>query len=62
MAWKASNASQRGTKMNYVCKKCHVRQPARENDPAPKCDCGDEMIPDVLSVDKEAVKEGIYRK
>lgn len=47
--------------MNYVCKKCHVRQPAREDAPAPKCDCGDEMTPDIKT-DREAAREGIYRK
>ena len=46
--------------MNYVCKKCSVRQPVKEDAPAPNCDCGQPMEPDVLT-DKDAVKEGIYR-
>ena len=58
--WTTFNASQRGNQMNYICRKCSVRQPVREDAPAPKCDCGQEMEPDVLN-DKDAVKEGIYR-
>jgi hypothetical protein len=47
--------------MNYICRKCKVRQPAREDAPAPKCDCGNQMEPDVVT-DWEAAKEGIYRR
>lgn len=47
--------------MNYICKKCRVRQPVKEDAPAPKCDCGQTMEPDILN-DKAASKEGIYRK
>ena len=46
--------------MNFICRKCNVRQPVKQDDPAPKCDCGQEMEPDVLT-DKDAVKQGIYR-
>jgi hypothetical protein len=47
--------------MNYVCKKCKIRQPVKQDDPAPKCDCGELMVSDSLN-DKDAAKEGIYRR
>jgi hypothetical protein len=47
--------------MNYICYKCRVRQPVKEDAPAPKCECGEQMQPDVLN-DQEATKKGIYRR
>lgn len=47
--------------MNYICRKCSIRQPVREDAPAPRCDCGQQMEPDVKN-DQEAAREGIYRK
>ena len=47
--------------MNYVCKKCKVRQPAKEDAPAPICDCGQVMSPDELTKNDKARKvEGMY--
>lgn len=43
--------------MNYTCKKCHVRQSVKEDVSAiPKCDCGQEMVPDALGHDDNARK------
>jgi hypothetical protein len=48
--------------MNYICHKCRVRQPVKQDAPVPKCqDCGEQMQPDVLN-DQEATKKGIYRR
>jgi hypothetical protein len=47
--------------MNYVCKKCHIRQSVKEGVDAPKCDCGRPMTPDELSTNDKARKvEGMY--
>lgn len=52
--------------MNYVCakQKCSVRQPVKEDVSAiPKCDCGEQMVPDVSAQDdRTAAKMGIYRR
>ncbi len=49
--------------MNYVCKKCHVRQAVKDEDTNTilVCDCGRLMVPDDLATDDKVRKvEGIY--
>lgn len=52
--------------INLVCakQKCGVRQPVKEDViDIPKCDCGEEMIPDPSTRDnRAAAKLGIYRR